>query len=45
MKICIIIIGAIRLDSFTLVENIKQMIENFQTYEITLIFVTWEPIE
>lgn len=45
MKICIIIIGAIRLDSVTLVENIKQMIENFKTYEITLFFVTWEPIK
>jgi len=44
MKICIIIIGAIRLDSFTLIENIKQTIDNFKNYEITTIFVTWEPI-
>jgi hypothetical protein len=45
IKICIIVTGAVRLDSNSLIENIKINFGNFNDYDITSIFVTWEPIK
>lgn len=44
VKICIIIIGAIRLECDFIAENIQNIRDHFAGYDVTTIFATWNPI-